>query len=44
MVPGAGHHSGGGGAKLKPAIAKFLKDKGLAFEVKNAGTFVVTLA
>ena len=42
LIPGAGNHSSGA-AVLKPAIAGLLKEKGLSFEEKNAGTFIVKL-
>lgn len=42
LVPGAGHHSSGG-AVLKPAVEGLLKQKGIRFEEKNAGTILATL-
>ena len=44
LVPGAGKHSGGGGAVLKPAVVSLLKEKGLKFEEKTAGSLLVKLA
>ena len=44
LVPGAGKHSGGGGAVLMPAVVAALKEKGLKFEEKTAGSLIVQLA
>ena len=43
LIPGAGNHSGGGGAVLKPAIVKVLRDKKMNFEEKNKGSIIVRL-
>ena len=43
LVPGAGKHSGGGGAVLMPAVVAELKEKGLKFEEKTAGSLIVQL-
>lgn len=43
LVPGAGKHSGGGGAVLLPAVMQTLRDRNLAFEEINVGSLVVKL-
>ena len=43
LIPGAGNHSGGGGAVLKPAIIKVLRDKNIYFQEKNKGSIIVQL-
>ena len=43
VMPGAGNHSGGGGAKIKPECAKILTGMGLKFEDKTPGSWSVTL-
>jgi rRNA processing protein Krr1/Pno1 len=43
LVPGAGKHSGGGGAVLMPAVISLLKEKNLRFEEKTAGSLIVNL-
>jgi hypothetical protein len=43
LVPGAGKHSGVGGAVLKPAIEQLLRERGLKYEMKNAGDLLVTI-
>ena len=43
LIPGAGNHSGGGGAVLKPAIVKVLREKKIKFEEKNKGSIVARL-
>ena len=43
LIPGAGKHSGGGGAVLMPAVIATLKDRQLTFEKKNEGSLVVKL-
>ncbi|KAL0476927.1 hypothetical protein AKO1_006482 [Acrasis kona] len=43
IITGAGNHSDGGGAKIKPAVVKYLLDKNLKFEQINNGTINVTL-
>jgi DNA-nicking Smr family endonuclease len=41
VMPGAGTHSGAGGAKIKPECAKVLTELGLKFEDKTAGSWTV---
>jgi hypothetical protein len=43
LIPGAGNHSGSGGAVLKPAIIGVLQDKRMKFEEKNKGSIIVHL-
>jgi len=44
VITGAGHHSGKGGPKIKPAVLKFLKEGGYDFkEHDDGGSTVVTL-
>ena len=43
LITGAGHHSGGAGPVLKPAIVKVLREKRMTFEEKNVGSIVVRL-
>lgn len=42
LIPGAGNHSAGA-AVIKPTIMKWLKEQGLAYDEKNAGTLIVHL-
>lgn len=37
VIPGAGHHSGPGGQKLKSATERYLKTKKIPFEIVNEG-------
>jgi hypothetical protein len=42
LITGAGHHSAAGkGPAIKPAVEGLLTERGLAFEVKSAGSFTV---
>ena len=42
LITGAGHHSAAGkGPAIKPAVEASLKEKGLIFEAKSAGSFTV---
>jgi DNA-nicking Smr family endonuclease len=43
VIPGAGIHSDGAGPKLKPAVAKWLNEKGLKFEETGNGVFTVSI-
>ena len=43
LIPGAGHHSAGGKAAIKPAVEALLKERELAFE-ERVGTLMVKLS
>ncbi len=43
IITGAGNHSDEKGAKIKPAVFKYLGEKGLKYEEVNNGTISVTL-
>ncbi|KAL0486432.1 hypothetical protein AKO1_012051 [Acrasis kona] len=43
IITGAGNHSDASGAKIKPAVIKYLNEKSLKFEEINNGTLNVTL-
>jgi DNA-nicking Smr family endonuclease len=43
IIVGAGHHSEGGIAKIKPEVKKWLQDRGVKFGVQNIGCFWVDL-
>ena len=43
VMPGAGSHSGATGAKIKPECEKVLKEMGLKYEDKSAGSWNVTV-
>ena len=42
IITGAGHHSAGGKAVIKPKVEELLQEKGIAFEEKT-GDLVVAL-
>jgi len=43
VVTGAGIHSAAG-AKIKPAVEEYLKEKGYSYTTQNNGTLLVTLS
>jgi len=43
VITGAGNHSEGGVAKIKPEVEKFLTSQGYSFEPEKNGSFRVTL-
>jgi DNA-nicking Smr family endonuclease len=43
IITGTGNHSDTNGAKIKPAVEKYLKEQGLSFTEINNGTYRVTL-
>lgn len=43
MITGAGNHSGKEGPKIKPAVEKYFKEKGLTYRAERNGELVVTL-
>lgn len=40
VIPGAGHHSGPGGQKLKSATERFFKSRQIPYEAINVGAFM----
>ena len=44
VITGAGIHSGASGAKVKPAVEAYLKEKGYTYAPQNNGTLLVTLS
>jgi DNA-nicking Smr family endonuclease len=44
LVTGAGNHSEGGKPRLKPAIERYLRARGLAYTAEDAATLRVSLA
>jgi len=43
IIVGAGHHSEGGKAKIKPEVKRWLQERGVAHGVQNIGCFWVDL-
>jgi DNA-nicking Smr family endonuclease len=43
IIVGAGHHSEGGKAKIKPEVRRWLQERGVKFGVQNIGCFWVDL-
>jgi hypothetical protein len=43
IIVGAGHHSEGGKAKIRPEVERWLRDQGATFGMENIGCFWVDL-
>lgn len=43
VITGAGHHSGKGGARVKPRVASMFKNRGLSFKWDSPGSAIVQL-